>query len=106
LPVHASVRWPDQLISFFIPPLATAGSPNDRSSAIHAVKSVRRLVVSSLFVSTVIGAMGATARAGGRLLFLDPGAVREAKGVMLSVNPPHASHPVIRVDRPWEGKMI
>jgi hypothetical protein len=106
LPVHASVRWPDQLISFFIPPLATAGSPNDRSSAIHAMKSVRRLVVSSLFVSTVIGAMGATARAGGRLLFLDPGAVREAKGVMLSVNPPHASHPVIRVDRPWEGKMI
>src|SRR5215204_3002696 len=46
------------------------------------------------------------AQAGERLLFLDPGLIENAKGVSLSVNPPHRSEPVIRVDRPWEERMI
>ncbi|HOX02174.1 MAG TPA: hypothetical protein P5555_07435 [Candidatus Paceibacterota bacterium] len=41
-----------------------------------------------------------------RLLFLDPSAVRDARGIVFAVNPPRESRPVMRVDRPWEAFMM
>ena len=51
--------------------------------------------------------LGATTTFGAeRLLFLDPATLQQAHGVTLGVNPVARSEPVIRIDRPWEGKMI
>lgn len=41
-----------------------------------------------------------------RHLFLDPGFIREAKGVSLHVNPPQRREMVIRPDKPWEQLTI